>query len=126
MATYDLKNRVSVVNSMSAAAYTTVTNGASADLAGYEGALVIYHIGASGGDQVFKMQESDNDSTFTNVTASDQSTTLVAIDTTNDDTIYTAAYLGRKRYLRVALTTYGTSLAAACSIVRFPGRHVNA
>ena len=128
MATQDLKNRVSVTQSISAAATkTAATNGTSVDMSGWEGATIIYNIGVVVGAPVVIMQESDNDSTFTTVAAADQSTDMpAALSTSLDVVSYSAAYLGNKRYIRPRVSDNGTSIFITADIVRHKGRHINA
>lgn len=128
MATYDLKNRVTVTQSLSPkATYTAVTDGASADLSGFEGGMIIYNIGVVAGAPIVVMDESDDDSTFTTVAAADQSTDMpAALSTSLDVQSYSATYLGTKRYIRARIEDEGTSIFMSADIIRSKGRHINA
>ena len=128
MATQDLKNRVTITQSMAPkATLTAATNGTSVDMSGFEGCLVIYNIGVVAGAPIVILQESDDDSTFTTVAAGDQSTTMpAALSTSLDVTTYEAAYLGGKRYVRPRVSDEGTSIFIAVTIVQSSGLHINA
>lgn len=119
MPTKNLKRKTSTVQSAAPAARTNGTlNGTSADLSGYESVLVHFVVGAvTDGTHTPKLQESDDNSSFTDVAAADQDTTLVALAS---NTVQTVAYIGKKRYLRPVITTTGatTGAIAGANIVR--------
>ncbi len=104
---------------------TTEGTGVGVDLAGYEGALMTFNIGASGdtlSETVYmtvKLQESDDDSTYTDVAAGDYEGTqgLVIDAAAEDEIVHAIGYKGHKRYIRayIAFTgthTNGTPIAA--------------
>ena len=128
MATQDLKNRVTITQSLSPkATIATPTNGTSVDMSGFEGALIIYNVGVVAGAPVVILQESDDDSAFTTVAAGDQSTDMpAALSTSLDVAVYSAAYLGGKRYIRPRVDDVGTTIFLAVTIVQDHGRHINA
>jgi hypothetical protein len=107
------------VQSLSPAARTNAThNGTGVDLAGYEGALVKFDVGAvTDGTHVPKIQESDDNSTFTDVAAADLHGTLGNLAS---NTPQKQGYIGRKRYIRPVITTAGatTGAIAGATVVR--------
>jgi hypothetical protein len=122
MATMDMYNVNSPSSSIRAQAVTATLNGTGVDLQGFEGALVLLDLGLFGGTTptaTIKIQESDDNTTFTDVAAADLlGGVLPAIDTTNDETTYERGYIGRKRYIRVAVTAIaGTSPSLPTSAV---------
>ena len=105
--------------SLHPAARTNAThNGSGVDLAGFEGALVKFDVGAvTDGTHVPKIQESDDNSVFTDVAASDLSGSLANLAS---NTPQKQGYIGRKRYIRAVITTSGatTGAIAGATVVR--------
>lgn len=125
MASQDLYNKQSAINSLRAAARTATVNGTGVDLRGYESALVVIDLGTFAGTTptaTFQVQESDDNTTFTAVAAADlHGGALAGIDTTNDEQLHVRGYIGTKRYVRVAITAIagtGPSLPCSASIIR--------
>lgn len=103
---------------------TADTNGASADLQGYEGgALIVAALGANGDTMSatvkmeIEVEESDDDSTFSDVADTDllnfvagTNDGCMAVDdgTADDLQFYIAQYTGSKRYIRGVLNVTGT------------------
>jgi hypothetical protein len=120
----DLKNNLSVSQSLLPAEQTAAANGASADLQGFNSACVIIDAGASGGttpDFTFEIQESDDDTTFTAVAAVDLQGAEPQITSANDNDIYRVGYIGNKRYIRAvisAVTGSSPTLLCSASIIR--------
>ena len=127
MATQDLKNRVTVTQSLKPTATKVATvDGTSVDMSGFEGATIVYNIGTVVGAPIVLMEESDDDAAFTTVAAGDQSTDMpAALSSVLDDQSYTAAYLGSKRYIRPSLSDFGTSIFITADIIQHHGRHIN-
>lgn len=110
MATVDLRNNLSVATSLSPAARTASANGTGVDLQGYEGALVVVQTGAiTDGTHAIEVQESDDNITYAPVADADLQGTEPAIGATDDDKVYEIGYLGKKRYIRVAVTVSGAT-----------------
>jgi hypothetical protein len=87
-----------------AANRTADTNGSGVDLAGYRSACALVQFGTvTDGTWTPKLQESDDNSTFTDVAAADLSGTFTATTSSNDETVQEVSYLGTKRYIRVAV-----------------------
>lgn len=123
MASRDLYNVISAVKSLVPAARTATASGSSADLKGYHSAYAIIEAGAwTDGTHTFSLQESDDDSTFTDVADADlQGTEPVVSSGAGASQIYELGYLGSKRYLRVRQAVTGspaTGMVSAASIVR--------
>lgn len=69
----DLKSNIGFDILLAPAARTASANGASSDLKGYEGVAVVFLPGTiTDGTHTPKLQESDDNSTFTDVAAADQ------------------------------------------------------
>ena len=100
-------------------------NGASVDLQGFDAALIKISIGDyTDGNHLFKVQHSDDNITFVDVTDDELSCTISIVDSIDlANGITKVGYLGSKRYLRVALNvTEATSGAAsaACIVCTLP------
>jgi len=121
----DLEARLDVVQSLvPTGARTASANGTGVDLQGYDGALAIITADTiTDGTHTPKLQESDDNSTFTDVGSTDQvGTALVAITAASVQRI---AYIGAKRYIRVVVTVSGATTGgkyAACVVRGYPSR----
>ena len=68
----DLKNNVDVVKSIDPATYNSNQTGTGVDLRGNDSAMAVIQSGAlTDGTHTPKLQESDDDSTYTDVAAAD-------------------------------------------------------
>lgn len=118
----DIKSNIKAVNSLYPQSLTAAANGTGVDLAGFQSAAVVFHAGATGGTTpsfTFAVQESDDNSTFTDVAAAQLQGTAPVVTTTNSG-MTVVGYLGSKRYIRaIAKTVSGTSptLLASASVV---------
>ncbi|WP_409469066.1 hypothetical protein [Streptomyces sp. HC307] len=73
-------------------------------------AMLIVHSGTiTDGSHAVTLQESDDNSTFTNVAAADLQGSNPTVTSTDDDKIYEVGYVGSKRYLRASVTTSGAT-----------------
>jgi len=114
----DLKNVIDFANSLAPAARTATGTGTGVDLQGYNGAVVFFHVGTiTDGTHTPKLQESADNSTFTDVAAADLEGTLAALATSVNQE---AGYKGTKRYVRAVSTVSGATTGGvyAASIVR--------
>lgn len=125
MVSRDLRSNISPAQSIQAAAVTATVNGSGVDLRDYGSAAIIIALGTFAGttpSATVKIQESDDDSAYTDVAAADlQGGALPGIDTSNDAGVIERGYIGGKRYIRVAVTAIsgaGASLPLAAVIVR--------
>jgi hypothetical protein len=99
-------------------------NGTGVDLAGAEAALVVLSNGAATAGATVKIQESDDNSTFTDVADAD----LIGLTgnpagvAQTASTIVKVSYVGVKRYVRV-ITTAGTAALFSAEVIRGHLRH---
>lgn len=115
----DLKNRIEQKNSLAPAARTATANGTGVDLANREGAVVAFHSGTiTDGTHTPKVQESDDNSTFSDVGAADQIGTLANIAS---NAIQEVGYIGTKRYIRAVVTVSGATTGGVYSAVAILG-----
>lgn len=118
----DLKSNIKGVTSLQPQSLTAAANGAGVDLKGHDSAAVHFHNGAVGGTSpsfTFAVQESDDNSTFTDVAAAQLNGTAPVVTTSNVG-VTVVGYMGNKRYLRaIAKTVTGTSptLLSSASVV---------
>jgi hypothetical protein len=104
----DLEARVDALASLVPTGNRTATaNGTGIDLQGYDGALVVINADTiTDGTHTPKVQESDDNSSFSDVASTDLvGTALVAITAASVQRI---AYVGIKRYIRVVVTVTGS------------------
>lgn len=115
----DLKNTLALAISLACAARTTSANGTGVDLSGYNSALVVLNPGTvTDGTHTPKVQESDDNSTFTDVASTDLIGSLSALAS---NTIQTVGYIGTKRYIRPVITVTGspsTGALASATVIR--------
>ncbi len=119
----DIKNHLSIAQTLVPAARTASANGTAVDLAGFDAAAVVIDVGAvTDANFSIEVQESDESgSGYTAVAAADLDGTEPATLTAN--TVTTIGYHGIKRYIRAVATDAGTGDAAfGVSVVRAKGR----
>jgi len=123
----DLSNNINPAVSIINAVKTAAANGTGVDLQGYEGATVLVDVGAEGDTLSssvhfeISLEESDDDSTYTDVTQAGIVDGTISADgiflkldgtaNGNPDTageIFRVGYRGGKRYIRVVLAKTGT------------------
>ncbi|MFQ5482367.1 MAG: hypothetical protein ACE5ER_06370 [Nitrospinaceae bacterium] len=118
----DLKNNVDVTVSLIPAVYATnqAEAGAGVDLQGFDAAQVAFLTGAfTDGAFTPKVQESDDNSNWTDVAATELDGALAALAAS---TVQRAGYRGGKRYLRPLVTVSGATSGGALSAVVLRGR----
>lgn len=99
-------------------------NGTGIDLAGAEAALIVLSNGAATAAATVKVQESSDNSTFTDVADTD----LIGLTGNTSgvaqtaSTIVKVSYVGTKRYIRV-ITTAGTAALLSAVVTRAHLRH---
>ena len=108
MATRDLVNGVGVDNSIAPVGNRNASvNGASADLRGFDSAMATFVAGTiTDGTHTPKLQDSPDNSAWTDVAAADQQGTLVAITASS---LQKVGYIGDKRFLRAVVTVSGAT-----------------
>lgn len=115
----DLVNNIGIVTVIAPAVLAATNTPAGIDLNGFGSAALVITTGAIVGSAVMvaKMQESDDNATFTDVAAADLQgafpASLAAASTLK------IGYRGNKRYIRPVLTlSSGTSIAASAIVIR--------
>jgi hypothetical protein len=149
MAKRDLKNLLAQrtatgedqpVKSIDVGAKTASGNGAAADLKNYESAVMLIDADAwTDGTHTIHLEESADNSTFTDVAAADlvfnanigainASGNVVIDGATDDDQAYIVGYTGNQRYIRIAATVTSASTGAIYGgiILRGHPRHLGA
>jgi len=120
----DIKNNVDVVQSIAPAAITATKNGTGVDLSGYNGVMAVVHPGTrTDGTHTPKLQESADNSTFTDVATADLVGSFAAIAS---NVIQRVGYIGIKRYVRVVSTVSGTTTGAVYGAVIVRGAPIKA
>lgn len=125
----DIHNELSSAVTIAPAANRTAdTSGSGVDLAGFRAAMAIVQFGTvTDGTWTPKLQESDDNTTFTDVAAADQSGTFPAVTSANDETTYEVSYLGSKRYIKVAvIETVASTTGALFNAVIVRGQPLTA
>lgn len=115
----DLYNNLAVAQSVAPAVQTATATGTAVDLLGFNSAMIVINCGAIAGSGNFtpKLQESDDNSTFTDVAAGDLHGSFVSALAAA--TVYKVGYRGVKRYIRPVLTlNSGTSIAAGVTVIK--------
>lgn len=122
----DLKSNIKPTTSIAPQSLTATANGTGIDVKGYDSAAVVFNSGVIGGTTpsfTFAVQESDDNSAFTDVAALNLAGTSPVVTTTSAGIAW-VGYKGNKRYIRaVAKTVSGTSptlLATAIVVLGNP------
>ena len=135
----DANAEAKVVQSIDAKVYTSDENGASVDLQGYEGALIVMNFGISGDTLSaslyvdVELEDSPDNSTWTNCEAGDirgaqsglSAGVMRNVDAAAEDELsYQAAYVGTQRYIRPVYNITGThsnGMEFSCDVIKmFP------
>lgn len=110
----DLVSWVSSGASLRPAARTASANGSGVDLANYNSVAVQINAGTiTDGTHTPKLQESDDNSSFSDVAAADLQGSFAAIATNTDQEV---GYIGIKRYVRAVSTVAGATTGGVYSI----------
>lgn len=103
----DLQSKIDPVRSVAPGAHTATVNGSGVDLQGFNSAAVVFDPGTiTDGTHTPKLQESDDNSAWSDVAAADQVGTLAALAS---DTLQKVGYKGVKRYIRAVVTVSGAT-----------------
>lgn len=121
MAKFDIASDLNVTNALNTAAITsnTTTSGTGVDLKGYQAVMFVIKSGTlTDGAYAINVQESDDNSTYTDATAADIVGTEPSFALTDDNTAKKVGYVGDKRYARIqvvstSVTSGGTIGAVA-------------
>jgi hypothetical protein len=114
----EMASTTSLAESIRPAVLAASTNGQGVDIRGFGSAMAVLAVGAivASGNMTPRLEESDDNSTFTTVAAADLEGTFPAALVANS--ALSVAYKGTKRYVRVATTlNSGTSVAVAAMIL---------
>ena len=104
----DLKSEIKPLNSISPAAHTATVTGASVDLQGFNAACAVVSAGTvTDGTHTPKLQESNDNITFTDVAVGDLHGAFIAVTT---GSIQKVGYKGVQRYLRLVSTVAGATV----------------
>lgn len=94
-------------------------NGDAVDRKFYESSLILLHIGTyTDGTHAFELQESDDDVSYTAVASADILGTAFADldDASRDDSVESIGYIGTSRYIRMSVTTTGSTTGAVFGV----------
>lgn len=97
-----------------AAARTASADGTTVDrmqggLHNYRSAMLVVHTGViTDGTHAFKIQVSDDDSSWADAPAADVQGSAISAGSTTDERIYTLGYNGPARYMRAVSTVTGS------------------
>lgn len=118
----DTKTTQDAVNSLAPAARTATANGTGIDLANFASATLVFSVGViTDGTHTPKMQESNDNSTFTDVAAADLIGALAVLASSVNQR---QGYRGAMRYIRAVSTVSGTTVGGvyAAVVLRADGR----
>lgn len=123
----DLKSNIDIQHSLAPLGATGSRTGTGVDVLGYDGVVAAVHFGAwTDGTHTPKLQESTDNTTFTDVSSSNLLGSFTGISATgSSNTTQRVGYIGGQRYVRVFITASSTAViaASAATIVRgFPSR----
>jgi hypothetical protein len=120
MALTDARNEQIVSTSLGPAARTATANGTGVDIANLGEVTVHFIVGTiTDGTHTPKLQESDNNSTWSDVAAADQAGTLAALASNVNQKV---GYLGTKRYVRAVSTVAGATTGGVYSAIAVGGQ----
>jgi hypothetical protein len=109
------KRAAAQVASLAPQARTATANGASCDMAGFRSALVVVDVGTiTDGAHTPKLQESDDNSTWSDVAAGDLEGTFANLATATNQIV---GYKGRKRFIRAVMTVAGAATGGVYGVV---------
>lgn len=115
----ELSSHLKPNQSLAPAARTATANGTGIDHQGFDSQLYVFDVGTiTDGTHTPKLQESDDNSSFTDVAAADQVGTLVALASNVQQK---AAYIGNKRYSRAVVTVAGATTGGVYAAVCIQG-----
>lgn len=119
----DLVNNISAAITLPPATRTADANGTGVDLRGYGSAAVIVVTGTiTDGTHAITVQESDDNSTWSDVADADLIGTEPSIGAADDNKLYEIGYRGRKRYLRANVAVSGATNGGTYGAIVVRGR----
>ena len=115
----DTKQTQDVTTSLAPAARTATANGTGVDLQNFHSATIAFVVGTiTDGTHTPTIQESSDNSTFTDVAAGDLIGTLAALATNTNQRV---GYKGSLRYIRAVSTVAGATTGGVYSAVVLRG-----
>ena|SRR5579859_938191 len=127
MAILDLYNRIGVVHDLAPAARTATANSTGIDRTAFEGSadalVAVLDVGAwTDGTHTFKLQDSPDNSTWTDVATTYLQGSFTAISGTGQQNkAQKVGYLGTQRYVRAVDTVSGATTGAIYGLVWIVG-----
>jgi len=124
MATQDLSSKLTpaVAFNLATVSSNVTTNGVSVDSQGYESMMLVYGVGAyNDGDYTPLVQESSDNSTWSNVPDADLIGTESDKALSADNTVSKIGYKGNKRYVRASVVSANTTTGADVFAVAVQG-----
>jgi hypothetical protein len=117
------KETFDIAVSLAGTARTASANGTAIDLANYQSTVIaVVPVSWTDGNHVLKLQDSPDNSVWTDVAASQLDGTMPTINAGVDATFFTrVGYLGARRYLRAVATVSGTTTGAVYSVIALRG-----
>lgn len=113
-----LNDILAVSTTLAPAVRNATANGTSVDLAGVRGNSVVLIPGTwTDGTHSPKLQESADNSTWTDVAAADQWGSFSAITSAGTAVTQEVSYLGAKRYIRAVMTVSGATTGLGYAII---------
>jgi len=112
------KENFDVAVSLAASARTASANGTGVDLQNFNDAVfVVIPVSWTDGSHALKIQESDDNTTFTDVVAAQLAGAMPTVAAAGDvSTITRVGYLGVKRYVRAVQTVTGATTGAVVGV----------
>lgn len=118
----DQVKEISVVSTLLPNVRDTTASGATVDLAGFNSATFVFHVGTiTDGTFTPDLEDSPNGTDWTNIDSAYLSGSFVAGASDADDTIQEVGYVGAQRYVRANIVVTGspaTGGAVGISVVR--------
>lgn len=106
----DACNELDVVSSLNTQAYIATANGTGVDTLGFNGITAIVTSGViTDGTFTFKLQDSDDNSSFADVSAAKIIKSFITYDNTKGNTVTRVGYVANRRYVRIVLTATGAT-----------------
>jgi hypothetical protein len=107
----DIRSENDFAIAFAPAVHSSTVAVAGVDLQGYEGAEAVIQVGTvTDGTHTPKLQESDDNSTWTDVAAANLNGAFVALAS---NTVQRVGYIGSKRYIGIVVTVTGSPATGA-------------
>ncbi|WP_327587046.1 hypothetical protein OHA25_08545 [Nonomuraea sp. NBC_00507] len=125
MSRFDIVNDISAVTSLPPASRTAnaTVNGTGVDLANVNAAAIIVTTGTiTDGSHAITIEDSADNSNWTAVAADERIGNLPTVVAADDNTAFKFGYKGARRYLRVSVTTSGSTSGGVFGAVVVRGK----